>query len=40
MNLACVAQTFLNPAWPRVEQYTAAVMLSFIAAVVLAPLIL
>jgi len=40
MNLACIAQTFLNPAWPRVEQYTTAVMLSFTAAVVLAPLIL
>jgi lipid-A-disaccharide synthase-like uncharacterized protein len=40
MNLTCVAQAFLNPASSRVEGYAAAVMLSFAAAVVLAPLIL
>ena len=40
MNLSCIAHSFLNPASPRVEQYAAAMLLSFMAAVVLAPLIL
>jgi len=40
VNLACIVQTFLNPASPRAEQYTGAVMLSFVGAVVLAPLVL
>jgi len=40
MNLTCIAQTFLSSASPRAEQYTGAVMLSFVVAVVLAPLVL
>jgi len=36
----CVVRSFLNPGSPRVEQYTAALLVAFMAAVVLAPLIL
>jgi len=40
MNLACIARMFISPVWPRHEQYALAVAFSFIAAVILAPLIL
>jgi len=40
VNLVCVAGSLLNPAWPRVEQCAGALMASFMAAAVLAPLIL
>ncbi len=40
MHLACIAQEFLSPSQPRLEQYAIAIALSFIAAVLLAPLIL
>jgi hypothetical protein len=40
MNLRCVLEGFVNPSWPRVEQYIFVLTFSFVAAVVLAPLLL
>ena len=40
MNLRCFLEGFLNPPWPRVEQYLFVLTLSFAAAVVLAPMLL
>ena|SRR5690349_13873759 len=40
MKLACIVRMFISPVWPRHEQYALAVAFSFIAAVILAPLIL
>jgi hypothetical protein len=40
MNLSCFLERYLNPSWPRVEQYLFVLTLSFVAAVVLAPLVL